>query len=375
MIATLADLGYFIFGLYSLLLILSGTPLNLLCFYIFKRVIPNRSNATIIVFSYLAIIELLIPFTWNLNYTIRELVWKRQTNSTIKNLEEHSLFVCKLVSFSAYFLLQCAAWLKTLATFARCVSVHNEWTIRKYILNSRAIHRLCWMTIILIGIMNFPIWIVNGKEAFSIDKNNKTQKQIMCYRSVFFKYWEIVHLLLYNFIPFTFMILCNIAIIRHVRESRRRTQRSKMRSASIVKSPSTLSSNRRSLATSDGRLTKTLIFITIFFIICTSPSAIFYISLGKIIKRHRHLITMGLSNLATTSHVSSFIIYWLTSSDFKNAVISFLYCRAPVSQGPSAEDKLQHSRYSTRAVSTSMRPSSSDLQRKLPTLYLSPSID
>jgi hypothetical protein len=65
----------------------------------------------------------------------------------------------------------------------------------------------------------------------------------------------------------------------------------------------------------------------------------FYISLGKIIKRHRALITMGLSNLATTSHVLSFVIYWLTSTDFQQAVISFFCCRPFVSSQQSADEK------------------------------------
>jgi len=343
MITTLFDYGYFIFGFYSFLLILIGTPLNLLCFYIFKRLIPNRSNATIIILSYLALIELLIPFTWNLNYAIRELIWKRRKNILIKNLEQHSLFICKLVSYSAYFLLQCAAWLKTLATFARYLSLNKNWNIKKYLSKTNVIHYLCWMTILLIGLMNSPIWIVNGKRVSVIDKYNNTQIQIKCYQSVFFQIWEIVHLLFYNFIPFLLMILCNLSIIRHVHESQRRTKRSKIRSQSIRKQSSAkFAFSRRSLAATTGnRLTKALIFITIFFIIFTSPSAIFYISLGKIIKRHRNLITMGLSNLATTSHVLSFFIYWLTSTDFQDAVIGFFCCRTIFSPRQITEDKLE----------------------------------
>jgi hypothetical protein len=369
---TLVDIGYFICGLYSFILILTGTSLNLLCFYIFKRLIPNRSNPTIIVFSYLALVEVFIPFAWNLNYAVRELIWKRHSSITIKNLEQHSLFVCKLVSYGAYFLLQCAAWLKTLATFARCVSVHHEWTIRKYLLKPTVIHRLSWITILLICFINVPVWIINGKREVSVDKYNHTQVQIKCYQSVFFQFWEIVHLLLYNFIPFTLMITCNILIIRHVDKSRRRTLRSKSRSHSLVKHPSkTLASSRRSIVSQDGRLTKTLIFITIFFILFTSPSAIFYISLGKIIKRHRNLITMGLSNLATTSHVSSFIIYWLTSADFRNAMFSFICCRSCFSQSQTTEDKQQEKRNSFQPPLSSMPVPSPEVQRKLPLLQLS----
>ena len=333
------------FGLYSLILILISTPLNLLCFYIFKRLVPNRSNATIVVFSYLAVIEILIPFTWNLNYVVRELILKPQQNTSIKNLEGYSLFVCKLVSYGAYFSLQCAAWLKTLATFARCISLHHDWSLRKYLLKSTVIHRLSWITIILISLINMPIWFINGKRVISLDKYNHTQVQIKCYSSKFFQFWEIIHLLLYNFFPFTIMILCNTLIIRHVQESRHRMRQSKHSLNPLLKQPSKrCTSSRRSLSQTDGRLTRTLIFISLFFIIFTSPSAIFYISLGKIIKRHRNLITMGLSNLATTSHASSFIIYWFTSRDFRKAIYSFFCCRPLFSERQVMEEKTQDNR-------------------------------
>ncbi|CAF1461639.1 unnamed protein product [Rotaria sordida] len=352
MIATIVHYGYFIFGLYSFILILIGTPLNLFCLYIYKRHIPNRSNPTIIVFSYLALIELLIPFTWNLNYAVRELIWKYQKNIVIKNLEQHSLFVCKLISYGAYFLLQSAAWLKTLASFTRCVSLNHHWTIRKYILKSNIIHRLSWITILLLGLINFPILIINGTYVIANDNYNQTQTKVACYRSAFFQFWEIVHLLLYNFIPFTLMISCNIYIIRHVRESRRRTQHARMSSNSIMQPSSTMpSTNRNSLTGQGNRLTKTLLFISIFFIVFTSPSAIFYIFFGKKVKTHRALITMGLSDLATTSHVTSFIIYWLASADFRDVAINLLCCRPFIPIRQSTEDKQKLSSLRMRSSS------------------------
>jgi flagellar basal body-associated protein FliL len=329
---TFIDIAQFFSGLYSLILILLGTPLNLLCFYIFTRLVPNRSNSTIIVFAHLALIELLIPFTWNINYAVRELLWKYQKNISLKNLEQHSLFICKLISFGAYFSLQCAAWLKTLATFARCVSVHQEWSIKKWLSRPIIIHRVIWMVIFLVGLINFPIWFINGERVLNRNESNQTNVSIKCYQSKFFQFWEIVHLLLYNFIPFALMILCNILIVRQVSTSRRRTQRSKF-----------TSNHHRPKG---SRLTKTLVLITIFFIIFTAPAAIFYILFGKRFKRrtHRDLITMNLSNLATTSHVTSFIIYWLISGDFRNAAISILFCRPLVTphRVPTTEERHEH---------------------------------
>lgn len=320
MVTTFVDVAHLISGIYSLILILVGTPLNLLCFYIYTRLVPNRTNATIIVFAHLALIELLIPFTWNINYVVRELLWKYQRYTNFKNLEQHSLFVCKLISFAAYFSLQCAAWLKTLATFARCVSVHQGWSIKKWLLKPVIIRRVIWLVIFIIALINFPIWIINGQRVLTTDRFNQTKLETKCYQSKFFQFWEVVHLLLYNFIPFTLMIICNILIIRQVRGSRQRTRRSRINSQASA----------RSKTAEGGRLTKTLILITVFFILFTAPAAIFYIVFGKRIRRHRDLITMSLSNLATTSHVTSFLIYWLISSDFRQAAISILVCRPSV---------------------------------------------
>ena len=335
MVTTFVDVAHLLSGIYSLILILVGTPLNLLCFYIYTRLVPNRTNATIIVFAHLAFIELLIPFTWNINYVVRELLWKYQRNSNLRNLEQHSLFVCKLISFAAYFSLQCAAWLKTLATFARCVSVHQGWSIKKWLLKPDVIRRVIWCVIAVVALINFPIWIINGKKALTIDKFNQTKIEIKCYQSKFFQFWEVVHLLLYNFIPFTLMIICNILIIQQVRGSRQRTRQSRM----------SIQPSSRTKSPEGGRLTKTLLLITIFFILFTAPAAVFYIVFGKRIRRHRDLITMSLSNLATTSHVTSFLIYWLISSDFRKAVISILVCRPsalPVRVPTTEEKQPQH---------------------------------
>ena len=333
---SLINLCYFVSGVYSLILILLGTPLNLLCFYIYTRLVPNRSNPTIIVFAHLALIELLIPFTWNINYVVRELIWKFERNQPMKNVEQYSLWVCKLISFGAYFSLQCAAWLKTLATFARCVTLHHQWWLKKWLVKPTIIRRTIFALILLIALINLPVWIINGTPVANKEQQlNGTRSDHKCYQSKFFQFWEIVHLLLYNFIPFTLMILCNVLIVRQVRASRQRTQRSKMRQPSLT--PST--SARRTKSTDGNRLSKTLVLITFFFILFTAPAAIFYIFLGKRIKVHRDLITMTLSNLATTSHVTSFIIYWLTSSDFKDAALSLIFCRPIVPHRLSTAEK------------------------------------
>ena len=107
-------------SIYSLLLILIGTPCNLLCCLIyFHR--TNRSNSIKTIFGYLAVLDIIVPFTFNLNYVFREFNVhvkityfthqpKNASSNTDesenihaliikKNLEEHSLFLCRFLSY------------------------------------------------------------------------------------------------------------------------------------------------------------------------------------------------------------------------------------------------------------------------------------
>jgi hypothetical protein len=109
-------------SIYSLLLILIGTPCNLLCCMIyFQRI--NRSNSIKIIFGYLALLDIIVPFTFNLNYVFREFnvhvkityfnnnknnkndsrYFNNSDSMNVliikKNLEEHSLFLCRFLSY------------------------------------------------------------------------------------------------------------------------------------------------------------------------------------------------------------------------------------------------------------------------------------
>ena len=104
-------------AIYSLLLILIGTPCNLLCCVIYFQKV-NRSNSIKIIFGYLAFLDTIVLYTFNLNYVIREFSVgfnvtslksqnsnrishgdQVQTTVTKKNLEEYSLFMCRFLSY------------------------------------------------------------------------------------------------------------------------------------------------------------------------------------------------------------------------------------------------------------------------------------
>ncbi|CAF5113843.1 unnamed protein product, partial [Rotaria sp. Silwood1] len=83
------------------------------------------------------------------------------------------------------------------------------------------------------------------------------------------------------------------------------------------------------------------------------------------------LITMTLSNLATTSHVTSFIIYWLTSSDFRDAAMSILFCRQFVLRRIPTDEKHQDKPISEKPILPSTAQLDDDNHQKLPPLQLS----
>jgi len=108
-------------SIYSLILILIGTPCNLLCCLIYFQK-TNRSNSIKTIFGYLAILDTIVLYTFNLNYVVREfnvdyqLTYYNENNSKNKyldlhhdfniniiiikkNLEESSLFVCRFLSY------------------------------------------------------------------------------------------------------------------------------------------------------------------------------------------------------------------------------------------------------------------------------------
>ena len=108
-------------SIYSLLLILIGTPCNLLCCMVYFQK-ANRLNSIKMIFGYLAFLDTIVLYTFNFNYVFREfktestMIYRNNSNdkncrpyvdevdsveSNIikRNLEERSLAICRLLSY------------------------------------------------------------------------------------------------------------------------------------------------------------------------------------------------------------------------------------------------------------------------------------
>lgn len=106
-------------AIYSLILIVLGTPCNLLCCLVYFQK-ENRSNSIKVIFGYLAVLDTIVLYTFNLNYVVREFTSSYKlvpANNNItnletapitsvniiivkKNLEEYSLFMCRFLSYT-----------------------------------------------------------------------------------------------------------------------------------------------------------------------------------------------------------------------------------------------------------------------------------
>jgi hypothetical protein len=98
-----------------------GTPCNLLCCIIYLQK-SNRSNSIKTIFGYLALLDTIVPYTFNLNYVFREFITYVRITSLNnnnskndspylddiihintkfikKNIEEHSIFICRFLSY------------------------------------------------------------------------------------------------------------------------------------------------------------------------------------------------------------------------------------------------------------------------------------
>lgn len=109
-------------SIYSLILIVIGTPCNFLCCLIYFQK-ENRTNSIKTIFGYLAILDTIVLYTFNLNYVVREFnidyqffyfhknLTKRADSVDIltagniniiiikRNLEEYSLSICRFLSY------------------------------------------------------------------------------------------------------------------------------------------------------------------------------------------------------------------------------------------------------------------------------------
>ncbi|CAF2114040.1 unnamed protein product [Rotaria magnacalcarata] len=351
-------------SIYSLLLILIGTPCNLLCCIIYLKK-SNRSNSIKIVFGFLAFLDTVALYTFNLNYVFREFnvdvkityfnnskninnngspyfYESDNINTAIikRNLEEYSLFICRFLSYLAFSTLQTSSWVLAFASFNRFLLV-KRISHFEFICKRRYTIAICLFLTCLFFLSNIHILWMNGYHSSTGDT--------ICYKNLRFPNYMLwhqrLHLFLYSVIPSIVLFIFNALLMRIIFASKKRLdkhrrlvlfaatattalpmtrQRQFLAPQQISPPPTTFKrSNRnnpaRLLYRHSRKLTISLIFITISYFTLTFPSTVIFSFFRAYIEPPalRRTISLLFTNLSTTTHAIRFFIYFFCSTDFR----------------------------------------------------------
>ncbi|CAF3854663.1 unnamed protein product [Rotaria sp. Silwood1] len=345
-------------SIYSLILILIGTPCNLLCCLIYFQK-QNRSNSIKHIFGYLSILDTIVLYTFNLNYVIREfnidyeLVYYSKNSSTNeyldffindninifivkRNLEEYSLFTCRFLSYLAFSTLQTASWVLAFGSLNR-YSLISKLTFFQFICKRSYTTVICSCITSLFFLANIHILWMNGYRS--------STGNIVCYQNKYYTnymlWYQRIHLCLYSALPSVILFIFNTLLIRIVFASHKRIHEHRRRS-SFATTPMIRNGHRKSfrlkrislssprkldkfnasvvMKRHSRKLTLSLIFITLSYFILTFPSTVIFSFFRSYIEpiSLRRTLSLLFTNLSTTTHAIRFFIYYFCSVDFRN---------------------------------------------------------
>ncbi|CAF2999836.1 unnamed protein product [Rotaria sp. Silwood2] len=337
-------------SIYSLILILIGTPCNLLCCLIYFQK-ENRSNSIKQIFGYLSILDTIVLYTFNLNYVVREFnidyefVYDNRNGSSNeysdflinghiniiivkKNLEEYSLSI----SFST---LQTSSWVLAFGSLNRYLLI-SKLTFLQFICKRSYTTFICSCITSLFFLTNIHILWMNGYRS--------SKGSIICYQNKYYTnymlWYQRIHLCLYSALPSIILFIFNTLLMRLVFASKKRLTKHKRRSPSSARStirpgrrrcfsltPLSKSSSEskkdnttRVIKGQSRKLTLSLIFITVSYFILTFPSTVIFSFFRSYIEplSLRRTLSLLFTNLSTTTHVIRFFIYYFCSVAFRN---------------------------------------------------------
>lgn len=383
-------------AIYSLLLILVGTPSNLLCCCIYLQK-SNRSNSIKTIFGYLALLDTIVLYTFNLNYVIREFTadWqfdspklmnrtmyrslsdidRMHVNVTIvkKNLEEYSLFICRSLSYLgksesrlarsvrvsllAFSTLQTSSWILVFGSLNRYLLI-RKITQFEFICKRHYTMRLCLCLTCFFFLANIHILWMNG---FRSPTGTITCYQHQ-YHRIYMQWYQRVHLCLYCVLPSIILFVLNTRLMRTIFASKKRLknhQRSvgnnepaaaRRRHVSFGRLSSTAWNKsarlcpRRTLNRHSRKLTLSLIFVTLSYFILTFPSTVIFSFFRPYIEpiRLRRTLSLLFTNLSTTTHAIRFFIYFICSIDFRNDFYRLCSSKRLLHRLPVSKENPQH---------------------------------
>jgi hypothetical protein len=213
-----------------------------------------------------AVADLCALYSWNFN-----LFYKHLINPYQNDLEDFSIISCRIFSFIAFVSLQLSSWYLTLVSLDRCFNIHLLFWHRQMGRANRSVYIILIVTII-IALINSHLLFLNGyQKSDCIPREKRTC--FICYerpndRHYIFPKWERIHMIIYNFIPFSIMLVSNCFIIHRSVP----TYISRISSSSVG---SQKNSSRIYRQRKQKQLTYLLVFVTFLFVFLTTPIMIY----------------------------------------------------------------------------------------------------
>ena len=288
-----------IIGYHSLALMIIGTLLNFLTFVILcrKKFRNTRARPTLHYMRAVAIFDILMLYGWNLDHYLSSI-------HRIRILGQ-SIFSCRFFSFLSYFCPQTSAWLRVWISFDRFLSMH--YLQRTCFNQSNNVIIIITTTVTVLILLNAHFFIF-----VCFHRSNGTISALSWLYNIY-PMWDYIHLVVYNFLPFIFMVIFNSGVIYHLI----RVQRTTMVHQTAI--------NHRAISI-------TLVITTFLFLLMTVPATVAF----AFFSNSNIVILRVLDALLYTHHILGFPIYLLTFDEFRRECIAFIKFTPQVQVVPTA---------------------------------------
>ena len=276
---------------YPLILIIVGTILNLLTFIVLCRS-PFRDVKKQPAMHYMrtmTIFDTLVLYGWNLDHFF--------TTMHGISLSQYGILSCKLINFISYFSTQTSAWLRVFICIDRYLSLSH---LNRTCLNkSKSILIIIGSTIGVFFLLNSHILLF----ACYFESDGEINPNAVWYQ--IYPFWDHVQLVIYNCLPFIFMVIFNSGVIYHLTRLRRTStiQHSRIHHRSI---------------------SITLVLTTFLFLAMTIPSGVTFAFFPTVATP---FVQRLVDEIYFSYHVLSFVLYMIVFTEFRREFIAMVKYR------------------------------------------------
>ncbi len=161
------------------------------------------------------------------------------------------------------------------------------------------------------------------------------------------KVWPLFDAIMYNFLPFGIIIICNIIIISVVLKSARNRRKMTTRGGDSTNDDSASDSNSET-----NRMTRMLLTISFFFILTTTPISMYLMfakpnAESEVVYSENRLGFVLCNMVASLNHSCNFIMYSVSGPTFRAELFRILRCTCAREEGLASSRSVSRATLST----------------------------